>query len=148
MSCILLKQYIDNFWVTSEHGEDPLPIFEVKPRMRQELMQGLREPDSKIRNSFAYCLSYIGTLDWPHIWDTYFDELNELLMSDNEYAVAGVMRVFDELIRELEGIKIEEIGTAVIDHLLVVLEKRQVRYHRRLKVLFHLIQYCCFLVDI
>lgn len=128
MSSVVLKQYIDSHWVTTDNSQYTLGSFVIRNRIRDQLLEGLKEPNSKIRNAFAYCISSIGCVDFPNRWPSLFDDLHDLISvpSYNKNNVAGVIRVYEDIVRESDGRMSNDIYSHLIDQLCRMLDDRSV----------------------
>ncbi|EIW87234.1 ARM repeat-containing protein [Coniophora puteana RWD-64-598 SS2] len=97
---IMLRKYVTERWspyFPAFKGNAPSP--EIKTRVRDQVFQGLSDPNRKIRSSSAHTLSTIASCDWP---DEYPDLLTALIgqiSSDSPNAVHGSMEVFAEFIK-------------------------------------------------
>ncbi|XP_071438959.1 importin-9 [Hetaerina americana] len=103
LASVLFYQYIDDHWMPSNiQIPNPEMQDEKKERIKQLLPLGLKDPNSKIRNSIAHSIFAVAWCDWPNNWPNLFDTLLVYLTSGDEYAVYGCIRVIREMCQNME----------------------------------------------
>ncbi|KAM3584016.1 hypothetical protein VKS41_003985 [Umbelopsis sp. WA50703] len=123
LAAVTLKQYIETHW--SEKNDKfvgPEPPEQVKHTVRELLLRGLSDPDTKIRVANAYAVSKIAHIDWPEEWPNLFNVLLELIKSSNANDVHGAMRVLTELVsNDLTVEQFPQIAPVLCPQLLAIL---------------------------
>lgn len=128
MAVLLLKRHIENNWpklecdIMSSRTIDS----DIKSSIRRLLVHGLKQPDRMIRNSFAYCIAFIISKDWPNQWSSCFQILNQYLSDSSEFIALGVVKVYQEILHLVDGNIIRLIVPVIMDQLCGILLSEQV----------------------
>eukprot|EP00117_Sycon_ciliatum_P025680 scpid22203/ scgid1813/ Importin-9; Importin-9a; Importin-9b; Ran-binding protein 9 len=118
LASVLLKQYVEAHWCSGQDKfRPPVTPPQAKAVIRQMLPDGLADPSSKVRNSVAYALSKIASIDFPDDWPNLFDWLVRAISSGNPDLVHGAMRVLVETARELAEDQLAVVTPILIPHL-------------------------------
>lgn len=72
---------------------------QTKSQVRNNLFEGLSDPNSKIRSACAHTLSKIASSDWPDEYPDLLSSLLQLISSSSPNSVHGAMKVFTEFIK-------------------------------------------------
>jgi len=123
LAAVTLKQYIESHWSSkNEKFVGPEPPEEVKQTVRDLLLRGLTDPDTKIRVASAYAVSKVAHNDWPEDWPNLFNVLLDLIKSSNPNDVHGAMRVLTELIsNDITVEQFPQIAPVLCPQLLAIL---------------------------
>ncbi|KZT44292.1 ARM repeat-containing protein [Sistotremastrum suecicum HHB10207 ss-3] len=106
LSCVMhsagtvLRKYINEHWspyFPSFKGN--APSIEIKSVVREAILQGLSDPNRKIRSLCAYILSTIAHSDWPDDYPALLDQLVTLISSNHSDSIHGAMQVFADFIK-------------------------------------------------
>ncbi|KAJ8590544.1 ARM repeat-containing protein [Rhizopogon salebrosus TDB-379] len=100
MTSIILRKYVKERWSPYfESFKGNAPSVEVKSQIRHAVLQGLSDPNRKIRSLCAHTLSSIGNCDWPDEYPELLNSLIALISSSSSDSVHGAMQVFTEFIK-------------------------------------------------
>lgn len=105
LAAVLLKQYVTQYWSAgfSQFVGPQMTPREVKQQIKPLLLQGLADPERKIRTAIAFALSNVAHSDWPtdfpELLPTLFNILNPENPHKNQDAIHGAMRVLAEFVR-------------------------------------------------
>ncbi|KAJ3339970.1 Importin 9 [Gonapodya sp. JEL0774] len=102
LAAVSLKNYVDKNWSEQEDGEKfegPEPPEEVKALVRNQILNGLSDPQTRIRSAVAYAVSKIAHTDWPEQWPDLLNVLLANLQSGEASRVHGAMRVLAEFMK-------------------------------------------------
>lgn len=128
MSLVLLRQFVENNWSkTNEHDATSVLTPECKNMIQKEILNGLKELNCKIRNSFAYCIAFMGCKDWPKgQWPGFVDYLTTMVFDMNSCVPSGVIRVYQDILRVIDDNYINVILTTIIDDIYYILRNQEV----------------------
>jgi len=123
LAAVTLKQYIETHWsCKNDKFVGPEPPEEVKQTVRDLLLRGLTDPDTKIRVANAYAVSKVAHNDWPEDWPNLFVVLMDLIKSNNANDVHGAMRVLTELVsNDITVEQFPQIAPVLCPQLLAIL---------------------------
>lgn len=112
LASVMLKKYVDNHWSEDETEEQLLASDHVKQVIKSILPKGLYCTNSKIRNTVAYTISAIASLDdWIELFD-----IIVACLAGNEDSVHGAMQVLVEFTFELEE-KVKTVGPIILSEI-------------------------------
>ncbi|ORX54369.1 ARM repeat-containing protein [Hesseltinella vesiculosa] len=123
LAALTLKSYIDTHW-SSKHDKFVGPELseQSKSIVREVIVTGLADPESKIRVVSAYVVSKIATDDFPEDWPNLLDILFSYLKSNNADSVHGAMRVLLEMVKKDISIQqLPQIGPVLVPELFTIL---------------------------
>ncbi|KAI7859526.1 armadillo-type protein [Circinella umbellata] len=124
LAALTLKTYVTNRWTTrdDETFQGPEPSPECKNAIREIIVLGLGDRESKIRVVSAYVVSKIAHDDFPEDWPNLFDVLVSYLKSNSVDGVHGAMRVLLEMVqRDISIQQLPQIGPVLIPELYTIL---------------------------
>lgn len=110
MAGVLLKQFIENNWSECPHTQ-------AKDVVKANILPGLGDSISKIRSSVAAAMSEIAVLDFPENWPNLFDNLLQMLASNDTNQIHGVMKVLDELANDITDNQVYVIAPVLFPQL-------------------------------
>lgn len=133
MSVLLLKSHIENHW-TSSAADSALPECwfseaeeqQLRKDLKRLLLDGMLQDNRMIRNSFAYCLAFVISKDWPDDWPDCFDLLDGFLSEREDCSMLGIVTVYQELLHLMSPDKLQAIVSILIDQLCRILFGEQV----------------------
>eukprot|EP00271_Cylindrocystis_brebissonii_P017723 TRINITY_DN471_c0_g1_i1.p1 TRINITY_DN471_c0_g1~~TRINITY_DN471_c0_g1_i1.p1 ORF type:complete len:1065 (+),score=246.85 TRINITY_DN471_c0_g1_i1:95-3289(+) len=111
LASVLLKQYAKHHWQEEEEGYvPPTALPEDKALIRDLLLQGLGEPEPKIRTGIAVAVATIAGYDWPQDWPALMQHLLAA-MNDrgNPNRVAGGLRCLALFSDDLEDSQVPQL---------------------------------------
>jgi len=127
LACVLLKQFVNSHWSKSKDSDNynqPELSSKDKETIRNLLVGALASdpsydflknaPERKLRSSLAYVISAIAFLDWPEEWPNLFDILITYISSNNQGAVHGSMKVFNEICHDISDNQIPTISPIIL----------------------------------
>ncbi|TPX35286.1 hypothetical protein SmJEL517_g02299 [Synchytrium microbalum] len=126
-AAVTLKNYVDVHWTSkADNFVEPETSPEVKQLLRDGLIHGLGDPQTKIRVAVANVVSKIAHVDWPELWPNLFEQLLAHLDSGHVDRVHGAMRVLTEFVRDDITIDAQfpTLGPLLLPPLLRVYEPR------------------------
>lgn len=86
--------------------------------MREIIVQGLADPESKIRVVSAYVVSKIAHDDFPEDWPNLLDIILSYLKANSADSVHGAMRVLLEMVkRDISIQQLPQIGPVLVPEL-------------------------------
>lgn len=90
--------------------------------MREIIVTGLADPESKIRVVSAYVVSKIAHDDFPEDWPNLFDILLSYLKASNKDSVHGAMHVLLEMVKKDISIQqLPQVGPVLIPEMFRIL---------------------------
>ncbi|KAG0175607.1 Importin 9 [Apophysomyces sp. BC1015] len=124
-----LKTYVTTHW--SPKNDDkfigPEPPQDSKNAVREIIVRGLADRESKIRVVSAYVVSKIAHDDFPEDWPNLFDVLLSYIKSNNADSVHGAMRVLLEMVKKDISIQqLPQVGPVLIPELFAILTSESV----------------------
>lgn len=112
LASVLLKKYVDNHWSEDDTEAQLLASDHVKQVVKSMLPKGLYSTNSKLRNTVAYTISAIASLDdWIELFD-----IIVACLAGNEDSVHGAMQVLVEFTFELEE-KVKTVGPIILSEI-------------------------------
>ncbi|KAI9307964.1 armadillo-type protein [Cunninghamella echinulata] len=124
LAALTLKTYVTTHW-SPKHDDKfigPEPPVENKKLVREIIVNGLADPESKIRVVSAYVVSKIANDDFPEDWPNLLDILFSYLKSNNADSVHGAMRVLLEMVKKDISIQqLPQVGPVLIPELFTIL---------------------------
>lgn len=119
-----LKSFVKSNWSARHEenfqGHEPSP--ECKQAVRELIVHGLADPESKIRVVSAYVVSTIAMDDFPEDWPNLFDILLTYLKSKDANSVHGALRVMLEMVRHTVSVnQLPQIGPLLLPELFNIL---------------------------
>ncbi|KAG1592125.1 hypothetical protein G6F48_002850 [Rhizopus delemar] len=123
-AALTLKTYVTTHW--SGKNDDKFVGPEAPPQtkaaVREIIITGLRDPESKIRVVSAYVVSKIAHDDFPEDWPNLFDILLTYLKGDNADSVHGAMHVLLEMVKKDISIQqLPQVGPVLIPEMFRIL---------------------------
>ncbi|KAI7871897.1 armadillo-type protein [Spinellus fusiger] len=124
LAAISLKTYVTTRWSPKDDeawvGMEPPQ--ETKKAVREIIVTGLADSESKIRVVCAYVVSKIAHEDFPEDWPHLLDILLSYLKSNSADSVHGAMRVLLEMVKKDISIQqLPQIGPVLIPELYTIL---------------------------
>ena len=110
MAGVLLKQFIENNWSECPHTQ-------AKDVVKANILPGLGDSISKVRSCVAAAMSEIAVLDFPENWPGLFDNLIQMLSSNDANKIHGVMKVLDELANDITDNQVYVIAPVLFPQL-------------------------------
>lgn len=99
--------------------------------MREVIVNGLADPESKIRVVSAYVVSKIAHDDFPEDWPNLLDILIAYLKSNSADSVHGAMRVLLEMVKKDISIQqLPQVGPVLLPELFRILTSDSVSYYK------------------
>ncbi|KAI9023057.1 armadillo-type protein [Phycomyces nitens] len=126
LAALSLKTYVTTRWSPkddlSPNGFEPPQ--ESKKAVREIIVTGLADSESKIRVVCAYVVSKIAHEDFPEDWPHLLDILLSYLKSNSADSVHGAMRVLLEMVKKDISIQqLPQIGPVLIPELYSILTR-------------------------
>ncbi|ORZ19612.1 armadillo-type protein [Absidia repens] len=120
---LTLKTYVTTHWSPKDDekfvGPEPL---KNKNIVREVIVSGLADPESKIRVVSAYVVSKIAHDDFPEDWPNLLDILIAYLKSNSADSVHGAMRVLLEMVKKDISIQqLPQVGPVLLPELFRIL---------------------------
>ncbi|KAI8338795.1 armadillo-type protein [Choanephora cucurbitarum] len=124
LAALTLKTYVTTHWSSKNDDKfvGPEPTPESKAAVREIIVTGLADPESKIRVVSAYVVSRIAHDDFPEDWPNLFDILLSYLKSNSSESVHGAMHVLLEMVkRDISIQQLPQIGPVLIPEMYRIL---------------------------
>ncbi|KAI8640342.1 armadillo-type protein [Parasitella parasitica] len=124
LAAVTLKSFVTTHWSSKNDDKfiGPEASPESKSAVREIIITGLTDPESKIRIVSAYVVSKIAHDDFPEDWPNLFDILLSYLMADNSDSVHGAMHVLLEMVKNDISIQqLPQIGPVLIPEMYRIL---------------------------
>ncbi|KAG1180299.1 hypothetical protein G6F70_000463 [Rhizopus microsporus] len=121
---LTLKSYVTTHWSSKNDDKfiGPEAPPEAKAAVREIIITGLQDPESKIRVVSAYVVSKIAHDDFPEDWPQLFDILLNYLKGSNTDSVHGAMHVLLEMVKKDISIQqLPQIGPVLIPEMFRIL---------------------------
>ncbi|KAL7010710.1 hypothetical protein ACKWTF_016847 [Chironomus riparius] len=115
LASVLLKKYVDDHWSPDPDNDDHTQLVasdNVKHAIKAILPKGLYCTNSKIRNTVAYTISAIASVDdWIELFD-----IIVACLAGNEDSVHGAIQVLVEFTYELEE-RVKTVGPIILSEI-------------------------------
>ncbi|KAI7903140.1 armadillo-type protein [Cokeromyces recurvatus] len=124
LAALTLKTYVTTHWSSKNDDKfvGPEAPPESKAAVREIILNGLADPESKIRVVSAYVVSKIAHDDFPEDWPNLFDILLSYLKSNSADSVHGAMHVLLEMVKKDISIQqLPQIGPVLIPEMYRIL---------------------------
>ncbi|GAN01450.1 importin-9 [Mucor ambiguus] len=124
---VTLKSFVTTHWSPKNDdkfvGPEASPEASIsKAAVREIIVTGLADPESKIRVVSAYVVSKIAHDDFPEDWPNLFDILLSYLKANNSDSVHGAMHVLLEMVKKDISIQqLPQIGPVLIPEMYRIL---------------------------
>ncbi|GAA5804125.1 hypothetical protein HPULCUR_009611 [Helicostylum pulchrum] len=121
---VTLKGYVTTHWSSKNDDKfiGPETPPESKAAVREIIITGLTDRESKIRVVSAYVVSKIAHDDFPEDWPNLFDILLSYLKANNSDSVHGAMHVLLEMVKKDISIQqLPQIGPVLIPEMFRIL---------------------------
>ncbi|KAI8368240.1 armadillo-type protein [Radiomyces spectabilis] len=117
-----LLQVVDSDGHVRSAAEQRLKELAASPAVREIIVNGLADNESKIRVVSAYVVSNIAHDDFPEDWPNLFDILLSFLKSNSANSVHGAMRVLSEMAKKDISIQqLPQVGPLLLPELFNIL---------------------------
>ncbi|EPQ29170.1 uncharacterized protein PFL1_03457 [Pseudozyma flocculosa PF-1] len=125
---IALRKFITRRWSPyfDPFAGSPAVDAAVKDQIRQRLLQGLADPQRKVRLATSYAISTIAGPDYPDQYPQLLPCLQHLLQQDDPHAIHGAMTLLCDFVKvEMDEVQLMQVAREVLPTLEELLADEQ-----------------------